>query len=104
MVPIGYRPILWHLTKYYAHFGHNEFILCRGCRADVVTDYFLKYNECLWNDVVLSEGGKTIELLNRDIADWKITFADTGGHTNIAGRLVAVREHLRGRVVPRQLR
>jgi glucose-1-phosphate cytidylyltransferase len=96
MVPIGYRPILWHLMKYYAHFGHNDFILCLGYRADVVKEYFLNYNECLSNDFVLSEGGKTVELLNRDIADWRVTFADTGGHTNIAGRLLAAREHLAG--------
>ncbi len=96
MVPIGYRPVLWHLMKYYAHFGHREFILCLGYRADAVKDYFLHYNECLSNDFVLSDGGTSVKLLNRDIADWKITFVDTGMHTNIAGRLVAVREHLVG--------
>ena len=99
MVPIGLRPILWHLMKYYAHFGHKEFILCLGYRADAVKDYFLKYNECLSNDFVLSDGGRSIQLLNRDISDWKITFVDTGMHTNIAGRLVAVREHLAGEEV-----
>ena len=94
MVPLGYRPILWHLMKYYAHFGHNEFILCLGYRADVIKRYFLDYDECLSNDFVLSEGGKSIDLLSRDIADWKITFVDTGMETNIAGRLTAVRKHL----------
>lgn len=96
MVPIGYHPVLWHLMKYYAHFGHREFILCLGYRADAVKDYFLHYNECLSNDFVLSDGGASVKLLNRDIADWKITFVDTGMHTNIAGRLMAVREHLAG--------
>lgn len=96
MVPIGYHPVLWHLMKYYAHFGHREFILCLGYRADAVKDYFLHYNECLSNDFVLSDGGMSVKLLNRDIADWKITFVDTGMHTNIAGRLMAVREHLVG--------
>ena len=96
MVPIGYRPILWHLMKYYSHFGHNEFILCLGYRADVIKNYFLEYNECISNDFVLSEGGRHVEVLGGDISDWKITFVDTGMHTNIAGRLVAVREHLGG--------
>ena len=96
MVPIGYRPILWYLMKYYAHYGHKEFILCLGYRADVVKNYFLNYSEHLSNDFVLSEGGDQIQLLNRDIADWKITFVETGSQTNIAGRLVAVREHLAG--------
>ena len=54
MVPIGYRPILWHLMKYYAHFGHKDFILCLGYKADVIKNYFLNYDECLSNDFVLS--------------------------------------------------
>ncbi len=99
MVPIGYRPILWHLMKYYSHFGHNEFILCLGYRADVVKNYFLDYNECLSSDFVLSEGGRQVEVLGADISDWKITFVDTGMHTNIAGRLMAVRQHLAGDAV-----
>ena len=63
MVPIGDRPILWHVMKYYAHFGHTDFILCLGYKADVIKDYFLNYNEALSNDFVLSEGGAKVELL-----------------------------------------
>jgi glucose-1-phosphate cytidylyltransferase len=96
MVPIGYRPILWHVMRYYAHFGHKDFVICLGYRSDVIKNYFLNYDECLSNDFVLSEGGGNVELLNRDIADWKITFVETGTHTNIGGRLMAVREHLEG--------
>lgn len=96
MVPIGYRPILWHLMRYYAHFGHKEFILCLGYRADKIKSYFLNYDETLSNDFVLSGGGSKVELLNSDIADWKITFVETGSQTNIAGRMVAVKEHLEG--------
>jgi len=96
LVPIGYRPILWHLMSYYAHFGHKDFVLCLGYRADAIKQYFLQYNECLSNDFVLSKGGSNIQLLNRDIEDWTITFADTGLHSNIGQRLLAVREHLEG--------
>jgi len=96
MVPIGHRPILWHVMRYYAHFGHKDFIICLGYRSDVIKNYFLNYDECVSNDFVLSEGGRNVHLLNRDISDWKITFAETGTHTNIAGRLMAVREHLHG--------
>ena len=46
MVTIGYRPILWHVMKYYAHFGHKDFILCLGYRGDVIKNYFLNYSEC----------------------------------------------------------
>ena len=96
MAEIGYRPILWHLMKYYAHFGHTEFILCLGFRADHIKRYFLEYNEALSNDFVLSAGGRDVALLDRDIQDWKITFVDTGLHANIGSRLRAVREHLQG--------
>ena len=96
MVTIGYRPILWHVMKYYAHFGHRDFILCLGHQADTVKNYFLNYNECVSNDFVLSGGGKDIELLNRDIQDWRITFADTGVNTNIGQRLKAVEKYLQG--------
>ncbi|HET6348290.1 MAG TPA: glucose-1-phosphate cytidylyltransferase [Candidatus Krumholzibacteria bacterium] len=93
MVPIGYRPILWHVMKYYAHFGHREFILCLGYKADVIKRYFLNYDECLSNDFTLSGAGN-IELANSDIHDWKISFVDTGINTNIGGRLRAVRDYL----------
>lgn len=90
MVTIGYRPIVWHLMKYYAHYGHKEFILCLGYRGDVIKNYFLNYTETLSNDFVLSEGGKKLELLKSDIQDWKITFVDTGLSSNIGMRLKAV--------------
>lgn len=94
MVPIGYRPIIWHLMKYYAHYGHTEFILCLGYRGDVIKQYFLNYDECVSNDFVLSGGGRKLELLNSDISDWKITFADTGVNTTIGGRLKAAEKYL----------
>jgi glucose-1-phosphate cytidylyltransferase len=90
MVTIGYRPILWHLMKYYAHYGHNDFVICLGYRGDVIKNYFLNYSECLSNDFVLSEGGKKLELLGSDIHDWKITFVETGLNSNIGQRLKAV--------------
>ena len=96
MVPIGYRPILWHVMKYYAHFGHKDFVLCLGYRADAIKDYFLKFNECVSNDFVLSGGGAKIELLNRDIQDWTITFAETGANSNIGQRLKAVEKYVEG--------
>ncbi len=96
MVTIGYRPILWHVMKYYAHHGHKDFLLCLGYGADVIKSYFLNYSECLSNDFVLSNGGKQVQLLNSDIHDWKITFADTGTTSNIGQRLKAVEPYLAG--------
>jgi glucose-1-phosphate cytidylyltransferase len=96
MVHIGYRPLLWHVMKYYAHWGHKDFILCLGHRADAIKDYFLNYNECVSNDFVLSSGGKNLQLLSSDIDDWRITFAYTGINSNIGERLKAVEKHLEG--------
>lgn len=96
MIRIGYRPILWHVMKYYAHFGHKHFVLCLGYRGDVIKEFFLNYDECVSNDFVLSRGGKKLELLNSDIDDWNITFVDTGIHANIGERLKAVEDHLYG--------
>ena len=62
MAVIGYRPLLWHLMKYYSHYGHHDFILCLGYGGDVIKEAFLNYNECVSNDFVLSRGGKKIEL------------------------------------------
>jgi glucose-1-phosphate cytidylyltransferase len=96
MIPIGYRPILWHVMKYYAYYGHKDFILCLGYKADIIKDYFLNYNECLSNNFVLTNGGKELQLLNSDIDDWRITFVDTGISANIGQRLKAVAPYLQG--------
>jgi glucose-1-phosphate cytidylyltransferase len=85
---------LWHVMKYFAHFGHTDFIVCLGYRGDLIKQYFLNYDECVSNDFVLSNGGKTVELANKDISDWRITFADTGLRSNIGQRLVAVEKYV----------
>jgi glucose-1-phosphate cytidylyltransferase len=94
MVPIGERPIVWHIMKYYAHHGHADMILCLGYKADVLKDYFLNYNEALSNDFVLHNGGSRLELLSTDIKNWRVTFLDTGLQANIGQRLRAVRKHV----------
>lgn len=94
LVPIGYRPILWHLMRYYAHFGHKDFILCLGYRGDQIRDYFINYDERLSSDFVLTGGGRKTELLGSNIDDWSITFIDTGMHANIGERLLAVRQYV----------
>ena len=95
MIPIGYRPILWHVMKYYAAWGHKDFILCLGYRADAIKNYFVEYQEHLSNDFVLEQGSE-MSLLSSDLHDWRITFVDTGHNANIGQRLMAVREHLDG--------
>jgi glucose-1-phosphate cytidylyltransferase len=96
MVQIGSRPLLWHLMKYYAHFGHKDFILCLGYKGNVIKDYFLHYEETVSNDFVWSKGGKKIDIVNRDIDDWTITFVETGINANIGERLKSVEPLLEG--------
>jgi glucose-1-phosphate cytidylyltransferase len=94
LVPIGYRPILWHLMRYYAHYGHKEFILCLGYRGEMIRDYFLNYVEAMTNDFTLHGRDRRVELHSRDLDDWKITFVDTGLHSNIGQRLLRVRKYV----------
>ncbi len=99
MVEIGYRPILWHLMRYYAHFGHKEFILCLGYRGDLIKKYFLNYAEWMSNDFVLTNGGRDVTLYSSDIGDWTISFIDTGLQANIGQRLKLVQPYLAGESV-----
>lgn len=92
MIPVGNQPILWHIMKWYALWGHNEFILCLGYRGESVKEYFLTYHEALANDFVLA--GSDVQLLGRDMEDWRITFLDTGIQASVGDRLRAVRPHL----------
>ena len=96
MMPIGSRPVLWHIMRYFAHFGHTEFILCLGHGANAVKDYFLDYRETASNDFVLTKGGRHVDMLSTDISDWTITFIDTGMDTAIGERLRRVRPYLEG--------
>jgi glucose-1-phosphate cytidylyltransferase len=99
IVSIGHRPLIWHVMKYYAHYGQKDFILCLGYKSAVIKEYFLRYNEAISNDFVMSEGGKNLRLLGTDIQDWTITFAETGLNSNIGQRLKAVERYLTGEEV-----
>jgi len=91
MVPIGERPILWHIMKIYAHYGHKDFILCLGYKGDIIKEYFRNYQ---WNtsDVTLRLGPKPqIKYHNvHDEEDWTVTLVDTGLNTMTGGRLKRV--------------
>src|SRR5580698_9061892 len=94
MAMVGDRPILWHVMKYYAHFGHTDFILCLGHKGTVIKEFFVNYHEWISNDIVLSGGNRKVELLNKDMENWRITMVDTGLDASIGERLLAVKEHV----------
>ena len=91
MIPIGHHPILWHVMQYYSQYGHRDFILCLGYKANVVKDYFLNYKQAADSDCVISHFGRKVELLGERPADWRVSLVDTGIWRNIGQRLVAVR-------------
>src|SRR5687767_2009507 len=90
MVPIGRRPILWHIMKTYAHFGHKEFVLCLGYKGEVIREYFRNY---LWNTcdstVELGREGQVTFHNRHDEEDWRITFVETG-EASMTGYRVAM--------------
>jgi glucose-1-phosphate cytidylyltransferase len=96
MVTVGSRPVLWHVMKYYAHYGHTDFVICLGYKGNVIKNYFLEYEESVSNDFVFSQGGRQLDFMQRDIDNWRITFVDTGQRSTIGDRLRLVEPHLEG--------
>ncbi len=96
MAIVGERPLLWHVMRYYAHFGHTDFVLCLGYGSVAVKDFFLNYDETRSNDFVLEPGARELSLFNTDVADWRITFVDTGLTSPIGERLRRVRRFVEG--------
>ena len=96
LVPIGHQPILWHLMRYYAHFGHKDFILCLGYKAQKIKEFFLNYNPSIANDFTLSKGKTVVSAQETDVHDWNITFVNTGLKSNVGMRLMLARKCLEG--------
>jgi glucose-1-phosphate cytidylyltransferase len=95
MIPIGHQPILWHVMQYYSYYGHRDFILCLGYKANVVKEFFLNYRPHAFNDCVVSEFGSKVELLGKPEEDWRVSLIDTGIWRNIGERLWAVRDYVK---------
>lgn len=96
MIPIGDKPILWHLMHYYSQFGHKDFVLCLGYKANAIKEFFLNYKPQTYADCVVSGFGNHVEILGDPQQDWRIAMIDTGIWRNIGQRLSAVREHVAG--------
>lgn len=94
MIPVGNQPILWHVMQYYSQFGHRDFVLCLGYKANTIKDFFLNYKPQSFSDCVVSGFGSRVELLGRPVEDWRISLMDTGIWRNIGERLWAVREQV----------
>ena len=100
MIHIGYRPVLWHVMKYYAHFGHTDFILCLGHYGEVIRNYFHDHEEYLSYDFVpCTEGQQPLKPLAPDAEGWNLTLVDTGTEACVGERLQAVQPLLEGESV-----
>jgi glucose-1-phosphate cytidylyltransferase len=91
MISVGHQPILWHIMQYYSKYGHRDFILCLGYKANVIKEYFLNFNPSIYGNFAISGFGKNFEILGNSPPDWRITLIDTGVHRNIGERLYAVK-------------
>ena len=96
MIPVGDRPILWHLMNYYSQYGHKDFLLCLGYKGNIIKNFFLNYKPQTFADCVVSDAGEKVEILGDMNSDWRVTMIDTGIWRNIGQRLWALREHLEG--------
>ena len=94
MIPIGHKPIIWHVMQYYAQYGHNDFTLCLGYKANVIKDFFLNYRPYAFNDCIVSGFGGNVEIIGEPKENWRISLIDTGVWRNIGERLWAVRRHV----------
>lgn len=95
MIPVGSHPIMWHVMQYYSRYGHRDFVLCLGYKANVIKDYFLHLDSATTHNCVVSQFGKNIEIIGEQQPDWRLTMIDTGVWRNIGQRLVAVKEHVK---------
>ena len=95
MVPVGRRPIVWHIMKYYAEFGHDDFVLCLGHLGASIKEYFLNF-ETMFSDLTVSLRPETSVQVHRNgnAEDWRVTLAETGLSTMTAGRVRRVAKYL----------
>ncbi len=95
MIPIGNRPIIWHIMKYYATYGHKEFVLCLGHLGDVIRDFFINYESHTCDTKVILGKQRRIEFINQhEEADWSVTLAETGQDSMTGARVRKVRQYV----------
>lgn len=95
MIPIGRFPILWHIMKYYASYGHRDFVLCLGYKSHVIKDFFLNY-EAHTKDftIELGRNGGMIFHTEHDESDWKVTLAETGLNSMTGSRIKRIQKYV----------
>lgn len=95
MVEIGEKPILWHIMKEYAYYGHNEFIICAGYKQEYIKKWFADYFLCN-SDVTFdyTKGDNELTIHQSNIEPWKVTVVDTGLNTMTGGRIKRIQKYI----------
>lgn len=95
MIPIGPQPILWHIMKHYASYGHRDFVLCLGYKGQIIRDFFLHYRAHTQDArVELGQGGEVTYLAPVDEIDWRVTLAETGQDSLTGARVRKIRKYI----------
>lgn len=94
MIEIGEKPILWHIMKFYSHYGYNEFVICCGYKQQMIKEYFADYY--LYNgDVTFDFGHENNITIHNNVSEpWKVTLVDTGLNTMSGGRLRRIKNYV----------
>ncbi len=93
MVPVGGKPIIWHIMRTFAHYGHKEFLVALGYKAEVVKDYFLNYR-ALNADFTVDLASGLVKSHQVDPVDWQVTLVNTGDTTMTGGRVKRMKSHV----------
>jgi glucose-1-phosphate cytidylyltransferase len=94
MIPVGGKPVLWHIMGLYSAHGIDDFVLCLGYRGSAIKEYFLNYR-ALACDVTVDLGeNNSIQFHDSAAEDWRVTLADTGETAETGARLARVRKYL----------
>lgn len=95
MVSVGGMPILWHIMKFYSHYGYSEFVLCLGHKGDMVKQFFMMH-EIMSNDITIQLGKREMDVVHRNgkAEDWTITFAETGMKAQTGARIKRAEKYI----------
>lgn len=95
MIQLGNKPILWHIMKYYSHWGYEDFILCLGYKGHVIKDFFLHYDIFTKDFTITLGNNKVVDFHNdNDELGWRVTLAETGIEAQTGARLARVKRYL----------
>ena len=95
MAEIGGRPLLWHIMKQYAHYGHTDFVICTGYKGEIIKDYFMNFY-IYQSDITVDLQTNEVEIHRKQTEDWKVSVIDTGRDSSVLQRLCMAGDYTEG--------